>query len=348
MSLSLFARLFRVASLTLLSAIALAAAAGPGRAYDYTNVAVWTPSLDQVLADIRAGCRKDPNLDFSSGDPLKVVPFFFHRDTSGQGGIDKDHPDWSYSNITKSYYDELKGKWDKLPNCKNFIPVFRNGLFVGLYFVKVSGGLVSTERFLPTGQLTNIFHDTHDPVGVGVQLGYALTPWNNSVVVAPFVSADVPNISVYHRFATGSYLGTTSKLSGTAGVKVGPAVSPSLWIYGLAGVSALNQTMKINFIPAFSSSSVTVAGGTVGAGFAWHPNTWQIANLPLSLFAEYQHTWWQDANFNAPAASPAFTYNFRRQDDVIKVGINIALGGSSAPSRSYAPVGLPVKAPALK
>jgi len=26
----------------------------------------------------------------------------------------------------------------------------------------------------------------------------------------------------------------------------------------------------------------------------------------------YQHTWWQDATFNKPAASPLFSYTFRR------------------------------------
>jgi hypothetical protein len=27
------------------------------------------------------------------------------------------------------------------------------------------------------------------------------------------------------------------------------------------------------------------------------------------LFAEYQHAWWQDTNFNTPAASPFFNHS---------------------------------------
>jgi hypothetical protein len=85
-----------------------------------------------------------------------------------------------------------------------------------------------------------------------------------------------------------------------------------------------------------------VAGATIGAGLAWHPKGLQFANHAVSLFAEYQHTWWQDSNFRAPAASPAFTYNFRREDDVVKFGVNISLAdwGATPP----APPAFPVKA----
>jgi len=179
-----------------------------------------------------------------------------------------------------------------------------------------------------------------------VHFSYGFTPWNNSVVVAPFVSIDAPNISVYHTFPGGSYLGTTNNVSGTIGLKVGPALSEDVWVYGLAGVSALNETMKINFIPAFSSSDATVAGATVGAGFAWHPASWQVGNHPLSLFAEYQHTWWDDAHFNAPTASPGFNYTFRRQDDLVKLGVNLSFGESPpspAAAPAYAVKALPAK-----
>jgi hypothetical protein len=47
---------------------------------------------------------------------------------------------------------------------------------------------------------------------------------------------------------------------------------------------------------------------------------------PVSLIFEYSHTWWQDANFSSPAASPAFGDNFKRSDDVLKAGITVSLG----------------------
>jgi len=51
-----------------------------------------------------------------------------------------------------------------------------------------------------------------------------------------------------------------------------------------------------------------------------------VAGRLVSIFAEYEHTWWRDAQFNAPTASPLFNYNFRRQDDILKLGVNVALG----------------------
>jgi hypothetical protein len=47
-----------------------------------------------------------------------------------------------------------------------------------------------------------------------------------------------------------------------------------------------------------------------------------LAGHPLSVFAQYQHTWWNTANFNTPASSPAFNYAFKREDDTFKLGVN--------------------------
>lgn len=52
----------------------------------------------------------------------------------------------------------------------------------------------------------------------------------------------------------------------------------------------------------------------------------------MSLFAEYHHTWWQDANFNTPAAWPLFNYTFARQDDVVKVGFTVDLSPAAPPA----------------
>jgi hypothetical protein len=196
----------------------------------------------------------------------------------------------------------------------------------GLYLAKTTGDARIVERFDLTNQITNSFDERKDPVGLGALLGYKFTP-GGGVAVMPFVSLDWPNISVNHTFTNGSFLGTRSNVSATAGVKVGPQFQ-NVWLYGIAGVSVLNETLNVNFIPVASSTSATVAGATVGVGFAY-----QLPNLPhpMSLFAEYQHTWWQDATFNTPAASPFFNYTFSRSDDVVKVGFTVPLGAPSAP-----------------
>jgi len=212
---------------------------------------------------------------------------------------------------------------DGLPPCATgYNPVFANGILLGIYVIKATGNTVITERFITTDRITNEFTNSHDPAGVGINIAYAFTPWNN-LVVAPFAALDYLNNSVNHAFAGGSYLGTTANVSGTAGVKFGPSVTPNFWLYGIAGVSVLNETLNVNFLPVMSSTSKNVAGATIGGGFAFKPGFLQNMGHPVSLFAEYQHTWWQDAQFNSPAASPLFNYNFRREDDVIKLGFNV-------------------------
>ena len=217
------------------------------------------------------------------------------------------------------------------------------GLYLGGELVKNWGWVRSTERLAATDVVTNQFSDRADPFGGGVIVGYKFAPWANNVVVSPFASFDFMHAPVNHSFAGGSYLGTTANFMGTFGLKVGPQFD-AFWLYGIAGVSALNETLNINFIPVSSSQSAWVAGGTIGVGGAWQPAFLQGYGHPVSLFAEYQHTWWQDANFNTPAASPLFNYNFARQDYVVKFGFTVSLSAPpSAPAPIYPVKALPVK-----
>jgi hypothetical protein len=80
-----------------------------------------------------------------------------------------------------------------------------------------------------------------------------------------------------------------------------------------------------------ASSAAKVTGPTVGAGVAWQPDFLQGFGLPVSPFVGYQRTWWQDANFNKPASSRSFNYNFQRQDDIVKSGFTVALGALPSP-----------------
>jgi hypothetical protein len=143
------------------------------------------------------------------------------------------------------------------------------------------------------------------------------------IYVAEF---DYLNLPVNHTFPNGSFLGTTANVAGTFGIK------------GIAGVSVLNETLNVNFIPVSSSRDATVAGATLGGGVAWQPSFLQGFGLPVALNFEYQHTWWQDAHFDAPAASPAFNYTFRRQDDLFKFGVTVALSPSAPTTERPIPV----------
>jgi hypothetical protein len=168
--------------------------------------------------------------------------------------------------------------------------------------------------------VTNQFTDSGDPLGIGIVGGYNFKPWNNNVVVGPFASFDYLNQTINHNFEGGQFLGTTTHWFINAGVKAGVVTAPGFYLYGLAGAAFLNHDLNVNFATA-AQSNTTTPGFTAGLGGEYQPPSWRLAGHPVSVFAQYQHTWWSNANFNTPTSSPAFNYTFRREDDTIKLGV---------------------------
>jgi hypothetical protein len=218
-----------------------------------------------------------------------------------------------------------------------------SGGYLGGELAKNWGRVRSTESLATTDVITNRFTDSGDPLGVGIVGGYNFMPWNNNIVIGPFASFDYLNQTINHNFAGGQFLGTTTHWFINAGVKAGVVTAPGFYFYGLAGAAFLNHDLNVNFATA-AQSNTTTPGFTAGLGGEYQPSSWQLAGHPVSVFAQYQHTWWSNANFNTPASSPAFNYAFRREDDTIKLGVNFYFGAAPAP---VAPA-YPVKAPTLK
>jgi hypothetical protein len=143
------------------------------------------------------------------------------------------------------------------------------------------------------------------------------------------------------RLHGGTFLGTASRWVANAGVKAGVATSPNVYLYGLVAAAFLNQDLNVNFATA-ASSNVTTPGVTVGAGAEFRSASWQLAGLPISLFAQYQHTWWDTAHFDRPASSPAFNYGFRREGIRSSFGVNLYFNPTPPPRPAL--LSYPVKA----
>ena len=206
---------------------------------------------------------------------------------------------------------------------------------------RIGGACAPSKSLATTDAITNRFVDSGDPLGVGIVGGYNFKPWNNSIVIGPFASFDYLNQTINHNFAGGQFLGTTTHWFINAGVKAGVVTAPGFYLYGLAGAAFLNHDLNVNFATA-AQSNVTTPGFTLGLGGEYQPPSWQLAGHPVSVFAQYQHTWWSNANFNTPTSSPAFNYAFRREDDTIKLGVNFYFGAAPA-----APVSSPMFVKAL-
>jgi len=219
-------------------------------------------------------------------------------------------------------------------------------LSLGTYVIGLNSAKQTSIETQRLTDLQKFFEDFDDPAGAGVVASYLFAPAGNAFRIGPFASFDILRQTVNHSFAGGQYLGTTTHWFATAGAKAGAVVTPDLFLYGLTGVSWLNENLNINFATS-ATSNVTVPGVTLGFGGEYRPALWQIAGHPITLFAQYQHTWWRTANFYAPSSSPAFDYAFKREDDTVKLGVNFYFGASPAAPPS-APPAYPVKAPVSK
>jgi len=211
------------------------------------------------------------------------------------------------------------------------------GFYFGGQLLWNAGRVRANEYLAATGALTNSFLDTGDALGAGLVTGFNVAPWGNGIVVGGFASLNVLNQTINRSFAGGTFLGTTTHWIATAGVKAGVVTGPGVFLYGLAGASVLNADLVINFGGPVSTANRTVWGTTLGIGAAFQPAMLQHAGRPVSLFVQYQHTWWDTARLNQPAASPAFNYSFRREDDTLRVGVIVHFGATAAPAAPVRP-----------
>jgi hypothetical protein len=89
-------------------------------------------------------------------------------------------------------------------------------------------------------------------------------------------------------------------------------------------MSATASHSSLGHAPA-KEDNPTILYFTLGGGAEYQPSKLRIFGAPVSLFLQYQHSWWSDADFNKPASSPAFNYTFERDDDTLKLGLNVHL-----------------------
>ena len=80
-----------------------------------------------------------------------------------------------------------------------------------------------------------------------------------------------------------------------------------------------------------AKSNVTTPGFTLGLGIEFRPEAFTLAGHPMSIFAQYQHTWYSSASFATPSSSPLFNYGFRRQDDTIRLGVKLWFNSPNRP-----------------
>ena len=197
-----------------------------------------------------------------------------------------------------------------------------SGFYVGAEFMGNWGKLGITEMDRFNNAVTNQFDRSGKRDGFGFQFGYKFAPWNNGVTVNPFVSTDFFDQTIRQSFPNTTYLGTATNWALTTGVKIGYDVRPDVNIYSLGGATFLNQKAEINFGGPITSETKTVPGLALGIGAEYKPSFLQGYGVPVSVYAQYQHTWYKDVHLDNPTASPGFNYAFQRSDNIVKLGVN--------------------------
>jgi vacuolar-type H+-ATPase subunit E/Vma4 len=225
--------------------------------------------------------------------------------------------------ITEPLQKELEKGFEKLKSL--LISCSVTGFYAGGQIALNAGDQEITERLADGGEITNRLADRDDDVFGGVVVGYNFAPFNNRIVVGPFISFDWGDQTIQHDFAGGTFIGSETDWIATAGLKAGVVVAPGAFLYGLVGGSLLDEELNIDFGGPVTSQNETVPGVTVGGGGEWRPSGLRAFGHPVSIFAQYQHTWWEDVALNRPNASPLFNYEFEREDDTVRAGVNLYL-----------------------
>ncbi len=205
-----------------------------------------------------------------------------------------------------------------LPTGETKLAMWRGG-FVGAQVVGSWSDVHTTEFSRLTGLETNSFTDDGHGFGGGINGGYNWAPWNDDVIVGVVFDANFLNDRAPHVFAGGTFITSTVDFTASAQARVGRLVTPTTLLYVQTGVSVANQRLQINFGGEPTDESQLTPGYT--AGFGGEFMLPGILPSNMTLFANYQHTWWGAAELDAPAASPLSNFTWSRQSDVIEAGL---------------------------
>jgi opacity protein-like surface antigen len=200
-----------------------------------------------------------------------------------------------------------------------------NGPFGGVQVGGSFSAVTTNEFFADTGMRTNSFDDRGSGLGGGVNFGWNWQPFNPNIVTGVVVEVNALNDKVQHDLPGGNYIGSITNFNASAKARAGVLVTPTLLLYGQTGISIANQQLKIDFGGPETNESQFVPGYTLGFGAEW-----KLARNPLpfgrqmSLFAEFDHTWWDTAKLTMPAASPLFNHTWQRESDKVSFGVRVS------------------------
>jgi hypothetical protein len=118
---------------------------------------------------------------------------------------------------------------------------------------------------------------------------------------------------------------TTTGLMGSALLRAGISPMPGLLFYGATGIAVANQSIRINFGGPITQQNQATPGAALGGGgeYALSAAVPALYGKSVSLFAEYQHIWWDSATIATPAAVPTLNLGGQRQSNILRAGVRL-------------------------
>lgn len=209
-----------------------------------------------------------------------------------------------------------------------------DGVDIGAYASLGIGNVDFTEHFAATNVQTNAFSDSGNGAGGGFTLGYNRLI-NGRITLGAVVNLTAQNAEARHTFPpTPFYISSTQNFSADILGRVGFVAAPNLLLYGQGGVTVANNRLQIDFGGVRTDESQTTVAAAAGGGAEIALPSNLVGNVgEPSIFIDYLHKFNSTARLDRPAASPAFIYDFTRNDDQVKLGFRIRIKSEPAPHK---------------
>ncbi len=193
-----------------------------------------------------------------------------------------------------------------------------SGPFVGAELLGSLDSVDTTETTAATGATFHKFTSSGGGIGGGVDLGYNWQLPQSQFVVGALASFDgLSN-------GAGGVFHTNDDYAGLIEARAGYLLNPVLLWYGETGLALGQENVKANLGGPTTSLSRTATGYALGGGFEW---ALPAQTLPIaagtSLFADYQHIWWDSGTMTTPAAAPNLDFRWQRESNIVRLGVRL-------------------------
>jgi len=193
-----------------------------------------------------------------------------------------------------------------------------SGPFVGAELLGSLDSVDTTETTAATGTVFHKFTSSGGGIGGGVDLGY-----NWQLPQSQFVFGALASFDGLSNGA-GKVLHTNDDYAGLIEARAGYLLNPVLLWYGETGLALAQENVTANLGGPTTSLSRTATGYALGTGVEWAlpAHTLPIA-AGTSLFADFQHIWWDSGSMTMPAAAPNLDFRWQRESNIVRLGVRL-------------------------